>query len=166
MSRLITSLPLIRRRCRESRADDLAFAARLKRIKITDEAVQSIADAVFAQIDCTTCASCCRSPQITVDRDDIERLAARVGVSAREFSRLYLIREGKNRYFASAPCPFLTEDNTCSVYEDRPQACRDFPYLHAKNFRRRVYVTLENAAACPIAYNVWQRLKTGYSRSF
>jgi hypothetical protein len=45
------------------------------------------------------------------------------------------------------------------VYEDRPQACRDFPYLHTKGFRGRSLTALANATMCPIVFNVWQRLK-------
>jgi len=45
------------------------------------------------------------------------------------------------------------------VYEDRPQACRDFPYVHEPNFRSRTLSMIDNTATCPIVFNVWQQLK-------
>ena len=166
---LITSLPRIRRYARYNEAEDARFADFVKRrLSLSnaelDTVVQETTDAVWEGVDCLTCGNCCRSPQITVDDKDVQRLAKRLNLTPKEFERKYLVRgEGKERYFASAPCPFLGEDNACAVYEDRPQACHDFPYLHAGNFRSRVYVTLDNIAGCPIAFNVWQRLKTRFT---
>ena len=59
----------------------------------------------------------------------------------------------------TVPCPFLKE-NVCSVYEDRPKACRDFPYLHEPGFRTRMITLIENTALCPIVYNTCEQLKT------
>lgn len=30
------------------------------------------------------------------------------------------------------PCPFLTPENTCSIHEVRPAACRNFPAMTPK----------------------------------
>ncbi len=32
-----------------------------------------------------------------------------------------------------SPCPFLGDDNYCSVYEARPKACREYPHTDRKN---------------------------------
>ena len=63
------------------------------------------------------------------------------------------------KHFLASPCAFLQPDGACAVYEDRPQACRDFPYLHEPNFRGRTLAAIENTAVCPIVFNVWRLLK-------
>jgi uncharacterized protein len=125
-----------------------------------DRVVQSIANEVWAQIDCTTCANCCRTLQIVVDNKDIARLAKRLGISNRAFVERYVGEaEDRTKHFVATPCAFLGEDNRCTVYEDRPQACRDYPYLFERHFRSRTFSMIENSATCPIVFNVWDRLK-------
>jgi Fe-S-cluster containining protein len=143
----------------------MQFRAFLKnRLKMSngelDGIVQETTDVVWAQVDCTACAHCCRTFEIVIDDRDIKRLAARLSVSLRSFLAQYVSTEkdGTKR-FSSSPCPFLGEDNLCQVYEDRPQSCRDFPYLHTAGFRERSMTMMENVEACPIVFNVWQRLK-------
>ena len=58
----------------------------------------------------------------------------------------------------SSPCPFLGEDNFCSVYEDRPSDCRRFPYTNEDVLVKRVPLTLKNTSFCPITYYTIERL--------
>lgn len=162
---LIREIPRIRRYSRHNEAEDFRFRAFLLARRDLDDAtldamVRETAQDVWAQIDCTACGNCCRTLQIVVDARDIRRLAARLDIPAPSFRRRYVRVDGDGiLHFAAAPCAFLGEDNRCTVYEDRPQACRDFPYLHEEGFRRRTLSMIENNATCPIVFNVWQRLK-------
>ena len=56
------------------------------------------------------------------------------------------------------PCPFLGEDNFCSIYEDRPSDCKRFPYTDEDVFIKRPALTLKNASFCPIVYVVIEKL--------
>lgn len=167
---LIRELPRIRRYLRHNAAEDARFGELLKtRLNLPnadlDAAVREATDAVWAKLDCLDCGNCCKNLQIVVDERDLSRLSKKLGLSASEMRKKYVARaEDGTLHFKTSPCPFLGEDNACGVYEDRPQACRDFPYLHAGNFRSRAYVTLENAAICPIAFNVWQKLKARFGK--
>lgn len=161
---IIREIPLIGRYSRHNEARDIRFRMFLKaELDLSnaelDVVVEEIASDVSGQIDCTTCANCCKTLQIVVDNADIRRLAAIKGMSFREFSRKH-VREApdKTKHLASTPCMFLGADNRCTIYEDRPQACRDFPYLHAGGFRQRTWMMIENRATCPIVFNTWQRL--------
>lgn len=162
---LIREIPLIQRYSRHNQAQDYRFRAFLKEhlplssVEL-DAIVSQTTDAVWNQIDCTSCAHCCRSLQVVVDNQDIRRLAARLGMTFQQFSRRYVqVTKDRTKCFAATPCAFLGADNRCSVYEDRPQACRDFPYLHVDGFRSRTLMMVENTAVCPIVFNVWQALK-------
>jgi len=163
--RIIREIPLIQRYSRHNEAEDFRFRTFLKvRLNLSnkelDAIVQETTDAVWQQIDCTACAHCCRTLQIVVDQKDIRRLAARLGMTPGRFSQQYVrVAEDGTLHFASMPCPFLGSDNRCMVYEDRPQACREFPYLHNDGFRTRTLTMIANTAVCPIVFNVWQRLK-------
>jgi Fe-S-cluster containining protein len=163
--KLITEIPLIQRYAARREDENWRFRTYVKhRLKMEDDqldaVVQETTDAVWSQIDCTRCAQCCRTLQVVVDHQDAARLAKRLNMSASEFKRRYMkFDEHKEGYFAASPCPFLKE-NACSVYEDRPKACRDFPYLHEPKFRTRMITFIENTALCPIVYNTCERLKT------
>ena len=162
---IIREIPLIQRYARHNEAEDFRFRTFLKvRLNLSnaelDEVVRKTTDEIWQQIDCTTCAHCCRTLQIVVDNKDIQRLALRLGMTPRQFSRKYVqVGEDKTKYLASTPCVFLGADNRCTVYEDRPKACRDFPYLHSNGFRHRTLMMIQNTGACPIVFNVWQELK-------
>lgn len=163
-SDLITNLDLIRQYARRKEKENFRFRAFVKseldmEEEDLDAAVRETADSVWSQVDCTTCGHCCRTLQIVVDNDDMARLAKRFGLPLPQFQRRYVRRQPDGeRVFASTPCPFL-KGNVCTVYEDRPRACRDFPYLHEKGFRQRMLMMIENTELCPIVYNTLERLK-------
>ena len=163
--KIIRDIPLIQRYSRHNEAEDMSFRAFLKgRLNLSDEeldaVVQETTDEVWKQIDCLKCANCCRTLQIVVDDKDIQRLAQRLKMTTQQFAKQYVETDQyQTQYLKSTPCSFLGEDNRCSVYEDRPQACRDFPYLHAEGFRQRTFMMIDNTAVCPIVFNVWQQLK-------
>lgn len=168
---LIRDIPTIERRAAEHETEDLHFRSFLKgRLSWSDSrldaAVQETADRVWERIDCRQCANCCRTMQVEIDDDDIARLAPRLGMSVEEFHEKYVtMAVFDEKILKTQPCVFLGEDNTCSVYDDRPKVCRDFPYLHAKDFRSRTYMMIDNTAVCPIVYNVWNELKEDLWRS-
>lgn len=163
--RIIREIPTIQRYARHNENEDFSFRAYLKGTlemsnKRLDSVVQETTDEVWKQIDCLACGHCCKSLQIVVDDKDIQRLAQRFQMTPQKFAKQYVDRDQDGtQYFKSTPCVFLADDNRCTVYEDRPQACRDFPYLHAENFRSRTFMMIDNTAVCPIVFNVWQQLK-------
>jgi Fe-S-cluster containining protein len=167
---IIRELPRIARYARKNENDDLRFRTYLKvhlplSDRELDRVVQKVTEEVWSQIDCTTCANCCKTLQIVVDNTDIARLAKKQGMSTKSFRERYVgVDEEGDQYFTATPCPFLGEDNRCTVYEDRPKACRDFPYLHEAHFRSRTFSMIDNAAVCPIVFNVWDRLKQRFRR--
>jgi hypothetical protein len=125
---------------------------------------------VWAGIDCTTCANCCREVKPTLSEDEVRRLARRLGMDLEQFIERYL--EGTDALSENPwqprtkPCPFL-KDNLCSVYEDRPADCSGYPYLYEPDLISRTIAMLERIPTCPIVYEVWESLKnsTGFWRS-
>ncbi|MFW6352579.1 MAG: YkgJ family cysteine cluster protein, partial [Bacteroidota bacterium] len=60
--------------------------------------------------------------------------------------------------FRESPCPFLMEDNYCSVYVSRPKACREYPHTNQKNIKSILTVCLENTKTCPAVYYIFQEI--------
>lgn len=82
---------------------------------------------------CRKCGTCC-AQDIPVTLFDIQRISQRLAWSAeRAFahcvsgavsrvSNVFVMRKS-----AAGPCVFLSADNTCSIYEDRPRVCGFYP---------------------------------------
>ena len=128
-----------------------------------DKEVASMADSAFERIECLDCGNCCRRKEIAVTAKDVRRAARGLGITSEQFVRRYVAetRDG-DAYIKGGPCPFLGSDNVCSIYADRPQACRDFPYLHERKVRARSLTMLENVGECPIVADVWAGLMKQY----
>ena len=85
-------------------------------------------------IDCFN--ACCRNIDIMLTPYDIIRLKQRLGISSTDFLRQYTVpfEFGKDSVAGvkfrpvegGTACQFMTEEG-CSVYEDRPTACRYYP---------------------------------------
>ena len=128
--------------------------------KFLDEVMQQIHEEVFEEVDCLQCANCCKTTSPIFYQKDIERLARHFRIKPSEFITTYLhIDEDKDYVLNSAPCPFLGADNYCSVYEDRPTACREYPHTNRKRFYQLLELTLKNTAVCPAVYEMVERLK-------
>jgi Fe-S-cluster containining protein len=89
--------------------------------------------------DCRKCPGyCCSYPLIEVSRSDIARLAKHHGftheVAEERFTlvdrddKVRGLRKRKDEYFGSVCRFFDTGERRCTVYEARPEACRDYPY--------------------------------------
>lgn len=77
-----------------------------------------------------------------------------------DFIETYLDLDKEGDYVVnSKPCPFLGEDNFCSIYDQRPSDCQRFPYTDEDVILKRPVLTLKNSTFCPITYYVLERLR-------
>lgn len=69
-----------------------------------------------------------------IQKKDIERIAKHLRMKPADFEAKFLrTDEDNDKVLQSLPCFFLNEDNTCSIYEVRPKACREYPHTNRKN---------------------------------
>lgn len=69
------------------------------------------------QKECMKCGHCCRCSIIDEVYDvDIER-------EPRLKPHVTELKDEPGRYFLKTPCPFLGQDNTCTIYPTRPTIC-------------------------------------------
>ncbi|SBV96810.1 YkgJ family cysteine cluster protein [uncultured Dysgonomonas sp.] len=137
----------------------LYYKKNKKRLMKMDTIVQQLHEDVSAEIDCLSCANCCKTLGPAIYDKDIERMAKALRIKPAEVVSKYLKMDEDGDYiFRSMPCPFLLSDNYCSIYEARPKACREYPHTDRKRFEQIYKLTVKNSATCPIAYEVLCRL--------
>ena len=140
------------------------FRTFLKGVDLSVKELDSIAHRhykdIARQIDCGTCANCCKEVSPKLSEEDVTRLASCLGISPSELTVAHLrpTEDGDAYYFRQKPCPFL-RNNRCTVYDARPNDCRSFPHLHKNEFVFRLIQVVNNCSVCPIVYNVFERLK-------
>lgn len=126
-----------------------------KRLEKMDIVVQQLHEDVSEEIDCLSCANCCKNLGPAIYDKDIERIAKALRIKPADVVSAYLkIDEDGDYVFRSMPCPFLLPDNYCSIYESRPKACREYPHTDRKRFEQIYKLTVKNTSTCPIAYEV------------
>jgi uncharacterized protein len=125
-----------------------------------DEAFHQLHEEVFEEIDCLHCANCCKTTSPIFYQTDIERVAKSLRLKPGDFIEKYLrIDEDKDYVLKSAPCPFLDSENYCSVYEDRPKACREYPHTNRKKMVQIMDLTYKNTLVCPAVLQIVERMK-------
>ena len=160
--RLVTDPIEVQRLAEDLDDENWAFRAWIKSHPTLDDeqlmpVVCRLSKPVTTQIDCTTCANCCRVLAPPLDQGDIQRLAQALGMSISSLQQTYLRQEDPGQWELPAPCPLL-DGNLCHVYDARPKPCRDYPHLH-NDFRAHSMARIGDASICPIVFNVIQRMK-------
>jgi len=124
-----------------------------------DTVIQQLHEEVSEKIDCLSCANCCRTLGPAIYDKDIDRMAKALKMKPADVVATYLrVDEDGDYVFQSMPCPFLMEDNYCSIYESRPKACREYPHTDRRKFEQIFKLTVKNTKTCPIAYEVLSEL--------
>ena len=138
------------------------FLATLKKKapKNLDKIVQEVHTEVFREIDCTKCANCCKILGPLFTESDISRIAKHFRMRLPVFEDMYLrVDEDNDKVFKSMPCPFLGEDNLCSIYDIRPKACSEFPHTDRKKIYQINHLTIQNTLICPAVYLFVEKLQ-------
>lgn len=134
-----------------------------KKPKDLDQRFAEAHDEVFEEVDCLTCANCCKTTSPMFFDKDIERLASHLKMKPGDFIEQYLFLDTDGIYaLKSSPCPFLGDDNYCAVYEYRPKACREYPHTNHRKMISKLNLALKNTDVCPAVENILERLKNVY----
>lgn len=123
---------------------------RKKKPRGFDEMVHKANDDAFAEIDCLKCANCCKTTSPLLTNVDIDRLAKGLRLKPSQVVEQFTkIDEDDDLVMNQTPCPFLSDDNYCRVYDFRPIACRDYPHMRRKNMLGFLPLAQKNAPICP-----------------
>lgn len=86
------------------------------------------------RFDCTRCGNCCKThgeyAYVYLAERDLSAIAQHLGLSRADFLARHCEREdGWVLLRMDQPaCPFLTSENTCSIYPVRPKQCATWPF--------------------------------------
>jgi Fe-S-cluster containining protein len=121
--------------------------------------IPDLNEAAYEKINCLNCAACCKNYSPRFKTPDIKRIAKHLDLKEGLFIEKYLNLDEEGDYVVKTkPCPFLGDDNYCSIYDVRPSDCARFPYTDEDVILKRVPLTLKNSTFCPIVYYVLEEL--------
>ncbi len=135
------------------------FLARANKNNVLKKLPQMHEEA-FEKIDCLQCAACCKNYSPRFKTPDVKRISKHLGMRESVFIETYLRVDEEGDFVVNTlPCPFLGDDNFCSIYTQRPSDCQRFPYTDEDVFIKRPMLTLKNASFCPISFYVLDKLE-------
>lgn len=117
---------------------------------------------VWQEVDCLTCANCCKVMTPTFTKEDRVRIAAHLNMTPKELKKKYFEKDEDTGDIVNKtqPCQWLNlEDNKCSIYEVRPHDCATFPHHHKKRFDNYNHVYAENIDKCPATFKLVMKME-------
>lgn len=133
---------------------------KLKEPKNLDVLFHTAHEEVFEKLDCLSCANCCKTTSPIWYQRDIERASKAMRLKPGTFIETYLRIDEDNDYvLKQSPCAFLNTDNTCNIYEDRPNACREYPHTDRKKMVQIMDLTFKNTMVCPAVLKITEKVK-------
>ncbi|MBN8838140.1 MAG: YkgJ family cysteine cluster protein [Sphingobacteriia bacterium] len=129
--------------------------------KNLDAMAEEIDKEVWREVDCLTCANCCKKMSPTFTTKDIKRIADHFEIKPSEFKDkwLYFDEEDGDWMNKQQPCQFLDlQTNMCSIYEVRPADCAGFPHLTKKKMVDYIHVHQQNIEYCPATFKMVEKM--------
>lgn len=119
---------------------------------------------LFADYDCSKCRNCCKMYCGTIPAEDLERDAEYLNLSKEEFIDAYLkTSEDTGGYDTKhTPCDFLEKDGGCKLGDCKPENCKKYPYTNQPERLESLYSVLDAVSVCPVAFEIYERLKREY----
>lgn len=157
------NLRVFRKKANETKRSFRKFLSKLEkeRPKKLHSITEVIEREVWQEVDCLSCANCCKTMTPTFTLSDMKRISAHFGQTVDEFKDKWLRKERKpdgDWMNKVEPCQFLNlKDNKCSIYEIRPADCAGFPHL-TKSMKDYVHVHKQNIEYCPATYRLVEKM--------
>ncbi len=125
-----------------------------------DKLTKEIEPEVWAEINCTTCANCCKKMTPTFTTKDLKRVAAHFNETVEEFKEKWLRKERNGDWVnVTQPCQFLNmQTNMCNIYEVRPADCAGFPHLSKRKWEEYAHVHKQNIDYCPATLKMVEKM--------
>ncbi len=150
---------------KQTKSNKAQLKKEIKKLNFLKKSKQSINDAdnananVFTKLSCLDCANCCSSIPPLITKTDKKRIAKHLNMGLVDFENKYIhIDEDGDEVFKKSPCVFLEEDNTCSIYDIRPKACRQFPHTEGHELYENLDLFKTNIRYCPAAFHILKEI--------
>ena len=126
-----------------------------------DDLAEQLNAEVWQEVDCLTCANCCKTMTPTFTTKDIRRISKHLNMRPIDFKTRWLTYEKKDKDWVNKlqPCQFLDlSTNMCSIYEVRPDDCARFPHLTKKKMVEYMHVHQQNVGYCPATFKMVEKM--------
>lgn len=125
-----------------------------------DKITPIIEKEVWKEVDCLTCANCCKKMTPTFTEKDLKRISAHFNQTPEAFRKQWLKKDSnKDLVNKTQPCQFLNlKDNKCSIYAIRPEDCSGFPHLSKRKWTEYAYVHKQNIDYCPATFKMVEKM--------
>jgi Fe-S-cluster containining protein len=156
------NLRAFRRKVRQTKRSLRRFLTKLEKnpVKGMQALAATMEKEVWQEIDCLSCANCCKTMTPTFTNADMKRIAAHFGESVDEFKAKWLYKQRNTGDWLNKvePCQFLNlKDNKCSIYAVRPADCAGFPHL-PKRMVDYMHVHKQNIEYCPATHRLVEKM--------
>ena len=162
---MITDLVQIQRLGEKKLKENELFRRHMKTHYFPERRFRHIAEEIENNMDCRACANCCKVAETNISERDVEKLARFMGLTQKQFIAQYTTMSVQDEdetilRRTETGCIFL-DGNDCTIYEARPDTCRDFPHLirGAGSIQSRMWQMIDRATYCPIVYNSLEQYK-------
>lgn len=125
-----------------------------------DALAEQLNEEVWKEVDCLSCANCCKLMTPTFTAKDIKRAATFLKMRPKDFKDRWLKADKEGDWVnVNQPCQFLSlETNMCSIYEARPEDCACFPHLTKKKMIDYIHVHQQNLTYCPATFKMVEKM--------
>jgi uncharacterized protein len=126
-----------------------------------DKLAAKLHEQAFQIVDCTRCANCCKTMNIVFTDEDISRIANHLCMTEEELIATHLELDSVDSSYKTrqSPCPFLGQDDRCTIYGVRPAVCREYPHTDKPGFTFRAMGVADNALVCPAVFWIVEQMK-------
>ena len=115
---------------------------------------------VWKEVDCLSCANCCKKMTPTFTDKDIKRISAHFNQTPVEFQKKWLKKQDGDWVNVLQPCQFLDlKTNMCGIYDIRPVDCSGFPHIAKRKFTEYAHVHKQNIDYCPATLKMVEKLR-------
>ena len=127
-----------------------------------DSIAVTLEQEVWKEVDCMSCANCCKTMSPTYTKADIKRISKHFSQTPEEFTKQWLRKDREGDLLnKTEPCQFLDlKDNKCSIYAIRPLDCSGFPHLRKKKMVDYMHVHKQNIELCPATYRLVEKMQS------
>jgi Fe-S-cluster containining protein len=158
----VVNLRSFKQKVRRRKSSFRRFLSKLERN--TPKGIRSfttkLENELWKEVDCLSCANCCKTMTPTYTPADMKRIAGHFGQTVSAFKKKWLHKErGSGDWInKSLPCQFLNlKNNKCSIYDIRPADCSGFPHLR-KKMSDYLHVHKQNLEFCPATYKMVEKM--------
>jgi uncharacterized protein len=139
-----------------------SFLSRLEKkpFRGLDKFVTEADKNIWKEVDCLSCANCCKTMSPTYTKTDVKRISKHLDMTQKAFREKWLYKDKSGDWMnVKQPCQFLDlKTNMCSIYAVRPRDCAGFPHHTKRRMVDYMHMYKQNIEYCPATYKLVEKI--------